>query len=261
MEESGRKTTSHDLDDFDDAELEELYTWVDSIQLSRAKRNIARDFSDGVLVAEIVKSHFPQLVDLHNYTGANSASKKKDNWYYLNRKVFSKLNFELAEDVINDLVNCTSGVVEKVLMMIRIKVNRAEWELKKRPSLLDSARKDSDKPEADQNMAYQSRTDKVSNKMTKASFLQAKGSPQNKGPELNPGSYVPKKLVRSVAESDMVPRILLEEKQQEYLARDETIKILQAKIQRLEHLIHLKDIRIDDLQCRLEKVRPTGNKI
>ena len=27
-------------------------------------------------------------------------------------------------------------------------------------------------------------------------------------------------------------------------------QILQAKVQRLEHLLHLKDIRIDDLQAR-----------
>lgn len=33
-------------------ELQDLYMWVDDIPLSRPKRNIARDFSDGVLVAE-----------------------------------------------------------------------------------------------------------------------------------------------------------------------------------------------------------------
>lgn len=64
---------------------------VDEIPLSRPKRNIARDFSDGgklpsvlpmpalskppgltvaalaVLVAEIVQHFHPKLVDLHNY--------------------------------------------------------------------------------------------------------------------------------------------------------------------------------------------------
>lgn len=34
-------------------DLTRLYTWVDEINLSRPKRNIARDFSDGVLVAEV----------------------------------------------------------------------------------------------------------------------------------------------------------------------------------------------------------------
>ncbi len=31
----------------DDDRLQELYLWVDTIPLSRPKRNIARDFSDG----------------------------------------------------------------------------------------------------------------------------------------------------------------------------------------------------------------------
>jgi hypothetical protein len=31
----------------DEQELESLYAWVDSIPLSRPKRNISRDFSDG----------------------------------------------------------------------------------------------------------------------------------------------------------------------------------------------------------------------
>ncbi len=31
----------------DDEELEKLYIWVDEIELSRPKKNMARDFSDG----------------------------------------------------------------------------------------------------------------------------------------------------------------------------------------------------------------------
>ena len=31
----------------DDESLQQLYVWVDSVPLSRPKRNIARDFSDG----------------------------------------------------------------------------------------------------------------------------------------------------------------------------------------------------------------------
>jgi hypothetical protein len=54
------KTTGNDMDDFDDAELEELYSWIDGIPLSRPKRNIARDFSDGGKYIE--ENSFPQLV-------------------------------------------------------------------------------------------------------------------------------------------------------------------------------------------------------
>lgn len=32
---------------FDDVELENLYQWIDRIPLSRPKKNIGKDFSDG----------------------------------------------------------------------------------------------------------------------------------------------------------------------------------------------------------------------
>ena len=35
-------------------ELMYIYEWVDSIQLSRPKKNIARDFCDCLLLAEII---------------------------------------------------------------------------------------------------------------------------------------------------------------------------------------------------------------
>ena len=69
----------------DDSELQRLYAWVDEIPLSRPKRNIARDFADGVLVAELCHHYFPRLVDLHNYPPANSMQQKLYNWNTLNR--------------------------------------------------------------------------------------------------------------------------------------------------------------------------------
>ena len=33
--------------DLDEDALEEIYSWIDKIPLSRPKKNIARDFSDG----------------------------------------------------------------------------------------------------------------------------------------------------------------------------------------------------------------------
>lgn len=41
---------------FSEDEIQDLYAWVDTVPLSRPKRNIARDFSDGVLMAETVIS-------------------------------------------------------------------------------------------------------------------------------------------------------------------------------------------------------------
>jgi len=69
-----------------DDELQKIYVWVDSIPLSRPKRNIARDFSDGVLTAEIAHHYFPKYVELHNYSSANSIRQKLYNWSTLNRE-------------------------------------------------------------------------------------------------------------------------------------------------------------------------------
>lgn len=67
-------------------ELNDIYSWVDSVPLSRPKKNIARDFSDGMLMAEMIAHHLPNLVDLHNYSQANSVDRKYSNWDTLNSK-------------------------------------------------------------------------------------------------------------------------------------------------------------------------------
>ena len=55
-------------------EMQLIYNWIDEIPLSRPKKNISRDFSDGVLLAEVLKQYFPKDVDLHNYSAAHSVS-------------------------------------------------------------------------------------------------------------------------------------------------------------------------------------------
>ncbi|EDL80227.1 rCG26209, isoform CRA_b [Rattus norvegicus] len=60
----------------DEEALHQLYLWVDNIPLSRPKRNLSRDFSDGVLVAELIKFYFPKMVEMHNYVPANSLQQK-----------------------------------------------------------------------------------------------------------------------------------------------------------------------------------------
>ena len=63
-----------------DEELNDIYAWVDTIPLSRPKKNIARDFSDGLLMAEIIKHSYPKLVELHNYPAAHNIKQKNTNW-------------------------------------------------------------------------------------------------------------------------------------------------------------------------------------
>jgi len=145
----------------DEEELQLLYTWVDDIPLSRPKKNIARDFSDGVLMAEIVKHFFPKLVQLHNYSTASSYTQKLYNWNTLNRtltsaivcvifykkviwvvyrynnfflqlnwcaleKVFKKLQFQVSRDDIDAIVRCKLGAIEQILKSFQVKVTQMQ---------------------------------------------------------------------------------------------------------------------------------------
>lgn len=102
----------------DAEELQSLYEWVDEIPLSRPKRNIARDFSDGVLAAEILKSFYPRLVDLHNYSPASGLAQKLYNWSTLNTKVFRKLGFIVRHQECEAVASCEPGAIERVLKLL-----------------------------------------------------------------------------------------------------------------------------------------------
>lgn len=51
------------------------------------------------------------------------------------------------------------------------------------------------------------------------------------------------------------PNFILQiaEKEQELLASQETVQVLQMKVRRLEHLLQLKNVRIEDLSRRLQQ--------
>ena len=102
-------------------EIVSIYEWVDNIPLSREKKFINKDFSDGILIAEVLKFLYPKLVDLHNYQEANSINKKIENWNTLNQKVFKKLNIPLSKKTkINVKKRIKIKKIIKVLYMKKI---------------------------------------------------------------------------------------------------------------------------------------------
>lgn len=104
--------------DNQDDDLMYIYEWVDSIPLTKPKKNISRDFSDGVLMAEIVKYHIPRFVDLHNYPVTNSTTQKLYNWNTLNTKVLKKLGLNLSKQDIDNVLNYKHMAVENILKKI-----------------------------------------------------------------------------------------------------------------------------------------------
>ncbi|XP_067153338.1 sperm flagellar protein 1 isoform X1 [Apteryx mantelli] len=222
--------------------LQALYRWVDAIPLSRPKRNIARDFSDAVLAAEVVKFYFPKLVDMHSYVPANSTQQKLSNWSHLNRKVLSKLNFCIPDDMIRKIVQCRPGLVEQVLIVLRQKI-----EEKQRQNKVVSG--------SDQELGARAALEHIS-------YLET-GYPSkvtsHAGGVSAQESLGADRLNRShhgyarASPEDAAFRLQLAEREQALLLAQETIQILQVKVRRLEQLVHLKNIRIDDLSQRLQE--------
>ena len=115
----------------EDEEVMVLYEWVDSMPLSRFKKSINRDFSDAVLMAEVLKYLYTKLVNLHNYPEVHSTKQKIYNWQTLNEKVFKKIEIPLSKKTIDSLANAEQGVIEKVLKKLYLKVKNDECSLQK----------------------------------------------------------------------------------------------------------------------------------
>ncbi|KAM4706562.1 sperm flagellar protein 1 [Discoglossus pictus] len=229
--------------EYDEENLHELYTWVDKIPLSRPKRNITRDFSDGVLAAELVKYHFPKLVEMHNYVPANSSQQKLSNWTTLNKKVFSKLSFCVPDDVIRKIIQCSPGVVELVLNSLRQKIEEKQKQIK-------VAADATHEKETNHSPTAQNHTD--SGYATKHKSNGTEPSPRHaaKGDNASKTQFG----YAQNANADTGLRIQLAEKEQALMASQETVQILQAKVRRLEQLLQLKNVRISDLTKRLQEI-------
>ena len=82
-------------DDGGEEDLLTLYTWLDGLPLPSIKRSsgiVARDFSDGTAIADIVHYYFPSYVEQHNYVKTSNTARKKANWEVLMTKVLLKRN-------------------------------------------------------------------------------------------------------------------------------------------------------------------------
>uniref|UniRef100_A0A8C4KTJ6 Sperm flagellar protein 1 n=1 Tax=Equus asinus asinus TaxID=83772 RepID=A0A8C4KTJ6_EQUAS len=218
----------------DEEALHQLYLWVDNIPLSRPKRNLSRDFSDGVLVAEVIKFYFPKMVEMHNYVPANSLQQKLSNWGHLNRKVLNKLNFSVPEDVMRKIAQCAPGVVELVLIPLR---QRLEERQRRRKQGVGSLQ-----------VPPHSSFSHCSGGAARAAGSPPVGHKRGRLPAPRPPGYT------QALQGDPSFVLQIAEKEQELLASQETVQVLQMKVRRLEHLLQLKNVRIEDLSRRLQQV-------
>lgn len=118
QEQNNQKEGDEEQIDPNEQELMKIYEIVDLIPLTRPKKNITRDFADGVLVAEIIKYFIPKIVELHNYISTNNMKSKRENWGTLNRKVLKRLGLKLNNSDIESIINFTPGFIEMILQKV-----------------------------------------------------------------------------------------------------------------------------------------------
>ncbi|XP_038219729.1 sperm flagellar protein 1-like [Zerene cesonia] len=214
------------------SDIESVLSWVDTFKLSRPTKKINRDFSDAVLLAEILSVHYPKLVEMHNYPPRNSHSLKLNNWMTLNRKVLKKLKLNLCCNTMEQLANCAPGVIERVLIMVRDKIQRDE-ELNK-----------SLNPE--QNVS------------SGGSYYEACGDEEHV-------LIVPvKSRVNGTLETIQQKVVSYESYmtlKQELKDTKDSIEVLKQKVDHLDTLIKLKEERIDELQKQLERKQSRRKEI
>ena len=91
--------------------------------INKPKRNIARDFSDCSLLANVIKHYLIQsqkhIIEVHNYIESSNLSQKKINWDHLNKKVLNKMDISVSDEDIIKIINFDPIVIEFILFSIK----------------------------------------------------------------------------------------------------------------------------------------------
>eukprot|EP00873_Tetraselmis_striata_P022251 jgi/Tetstr1/442515/TSEL_030613.t1 len=232
--------------DLPEEELQSLYSWVDEIPLSRAKRNISRDFSDGVLMAELMYHYFPKLVELHNYSPANGFAQKMYNWNTLNQRVFKRLGFQVPRSDCEKVAKASAGVVERVLLLVRSKIADYHGKKKQNSDLGDRVHPPA-KPYTGAEK-YGAVAPPPPPQLRHEVHAPPGGSPPHwQQPAPGPPLHVP-----AAPEDGAATRKALAGKDATILELRETSEILETKVRKLEQLVRLKDAKIQTLLAKLQ---------
>ena len=231
-----------------------------------------------VLAAEVVHSYLPRIVELHNYSAANSVTQKEYNWTTLNDKVFRRFGFHLTSDDIEQIVRARPGVIERTLLNMRTKLENAKLgkgnsgrsgasksagsKRQTREPVTDARGMGNDRQRGNDRQSAaplreqrQQPVRRQQPQQQQQQFQQQQQQPQqnnyneptsyNNGNNNNNGSMYPQTMQKEVDQE------MLEEKEQEVQELRETIDILELKVKKLEQLVRLKDSKIQALTSKM----------
>ncbi|XP_061389304.1 sperm flagellar protein 1 [Musca vetustissima] len=201
-----------------DQQLRELKEWLQLHEI--VYKNLHRDFSDGLLVVQLLKKFYPKLIDLHNYPPRNNTQLKVNNWETLNLKVLTKIGLQQNKNSIEKFAKAVPGAIESLLYDIML-LAREQLE----------QRKNNDQLINEQERIWAENDEIITvtvNKRIGDGLIQ-----------------VPQK---------MILYSLYEEALKQSHAKDNYLLAAQQKITHLENVIQLKVERIDELCSQLAKV-------
>lgn len=207
-------------------ELNSVYEWIDKFKLSKPKRNLCQDFADGVLMAEVAKVFYPQLVDLRHYVPSSVLAKRIRNWDTLNSKVFTNGDFHVSKEDIKCLVNSFPGAIEFALFNFKVYVEKK----------MDAKRADLDSSK------------KINQKKVNHSILPSNISIQKidaKSKEVRSKSLNFDFELNSKKQEDRMRRIIED--------LNTAVDALEKKVQDREMAIQQKDAHIRDLSLKLQQ--------
>ena len=77
---------------------------IASNRIKQYKKNIVFSFSDGYIIAEVIHTMYPSLIDIKSFLDEGSEIARKANWDRLS-KIFQRISMKLSKDEISAIVN------------------------------------------------------------------------------------------------------------------------------------------------------------
>lgn len=97
----------------------QVYNWIDSIKFSKPKKNLTRDFSDGVNFVELLhKSFKPSPIEIHTISRTYNKEQKFANWKEIQTKLNKKSIIKISDSEIRDIVDMKPYAIETLLESI-----------------------------------------------------------------------------------------------------------------------------------------------
>jgi len=102
------------------------------LSLINQKKNLTRDFSDGVNFTQIIiKYTGSKILELHNIVPTYFKKQKLENWKIIQTKLKNRTIIKLTDTQINDIVDLKPYAIENVLQSLHTILEMEEMSILK----------------------------------------------------------------------------------------------------------------------------------